>query len=282
VDAQARRLIEVPRAFTRAVSPRLADCQLTHLQRVPIDAAKAERQHGAYERALADAGLKIVRLPDLPDDPDAVFVEDTALLLGEHAVITRPGAASRADETSSTADGLAGHFQLHWIERGHVDGGDVLRIGNRLYVGLSTRTDAQGIGALADLVRPLGFEVVEAKLRHCLHLKTGATFAGDGVLIYNESCVDPAQFTGVEPVAVHPKEPAAANCVRAVDRIILPAGNARTTDLLRKRGFDVVEVDVSELQKAEAGVTCMSLIDARGQPSIRTLIKNSTYVELYS
>ena len=246
------------KAFTRAVSPRLAECQLTHLPRVPIDPARAAAQHAAYEQALAEAGFEIVRLPELADDPDAVFVEDTALILGEHAVITRPGVASRADEVESTADGLRDHFQLHRIESGHVDGGDVLRIGQRLYVGVSTRTDRAGIAALAELVRPLGYEVVAAETGACLHLKTGATFAGDGVLIYDPATIDPRQFDGVEPLAV--MEAAAANCVRAGNRLILPAGNPRTADSLRARGFHVIEVDVSELQKAEAGVTCMSLI----------------------
>jgi dimethylargininase len=249
------------RAFTRAVSPRLAECQLTHLPRVPIDPATAAAQHAAYEQALADAGFEIVRLPALRDDPDAVFVEDTALILGEHAVVTRPGVASRADEVESTADGLRSHFTLHRIESGHVDGGDVLRIGRRLYVGVSTRTDRAGIAALADLVRPLGYEVISAQAGKCLHLKTGATVASDGVLLYDASTIDPAQFAGVEALAV--AEPAAANCVRAGDRLILPADNPRTAEILRARGFDVLEVDVSELQKAEAGVTCMSLIDER-------------------
>lgn len=256
------------RAFTRAVSPRLAQCQLTHLGRVPIDARAAAAQHAAYEQALADAGLDVVRLPDLPDDPDAVFVEDTALLLDGNAIITRPGAASRAGETRSTAAGLAGEFELHWIDRGHLDGGDVLRIGRRLYAGLSTRTDAEGIGSLAELVRPLGFEVQQAELRQCLHLKTGTTCvgpdpAGRSVLLYEQASVDAAQFAGVEPLAVAADEGAAANCIRAGDRLILPAGNPRTADKLRARGFHVVEVDVSELQKAEAGVSCMSLIDER-------------------
>ena len=254
------------RAFTRAVSPRLPECQLTHLQRVPIDAAKAADQHAAYERALADAGFEIVRLPELRDDPDAVFVEDTALLLGDHAVITRPGAASRIGETESTASGLAGEFELHRIGSGFVDGGDVLRIGRTLFVGLSTRTDRHGIHCLSNLVAPLGYRVIEAELRDCLHLKTGATFAGpDGagspVLIYNEASVDSRQFDGVEPFAVD--EPAAANCIRAADHLIVPAGNPITAARLRNRGFQVIEVDVSELQKAESGVTCMSLIDDR-------------------
>jgi dimethylargininase len=253
----------MPRAFTRAVSPRLAECQLTHLPRTPIDAAKAVSQHAAYEAALAGAGYEIVRLPELADDPDAVFVEDTALILDAHAVITRPGAASRSGEVHSTAEGLADHFELLLIERGHLDGGDVLRIGRKLYVGLSTRTDAAGIHVLRELVSPLGYDVVQAELRDCLHLKTGATFAGDSVLIYDERCVDPAQFTDVEPFAVDADEAAAANCVRAGAHLILPAGNPRTADALRSRGFQVVEVDVSELQKAESGVTCMSLIDDR-------------------
>lgn len=255
----------MPKAFTRAVSPRLAECELTHLSRVPIDVAKAEAQHSSYERALADAGFKVIRLPDLPDHADGVFVEDTAILLGGHAVVTRPGAASRASETSSTAAGLADHLELHRMELGHLDGGDVLRIGSALYVGLSSRTDAEGIKALRELVRPLGYDVMRARLEGCLHLKTGATLAGpdragNAVLLYHPGSVDPSQFAGVEPVAVDTEEPVAANCLRAGDRLILPAGNPRTAQSLRDRGFQVVELDVSELQKAEAGVTCMSLI----------------------
>lgn len=256
----------MPKAFTRAVSPRLSECELTHLQRVPIDAAKADAQHSAYERALEQAGYDLVRLPDLPNHPDGVFVEDTALLLDGHAVILRPGAASRAPETASTAAGLADHFELHRVTDGYVDGGDVLCIGKALYVGLSSRTDAEGIAALRDIVRPLGFEAVQAKLKDCLHLKTRVTLAGHDregilVLVYDRKSIDPAQFSGVEALAVDACEPAAANCLRAGDHLILPAGNSRTAEQLRNRGFQVVELDVSELQKAEAGVTCMSLIE---------------------
>ena len=257
------------RAFTRAVSPRLPECALTHLERTAIDYPRAAAQHAAYEQALIDAGLEIVRLPDLPDDPDAVFVEDTALLLDGHAVITRPGAASRIGETESTAAGLAGHFELHHILDGHVDGGDVLRIGRVLYAGLSTRTDSAGVRALEEISRRIGYRLTVAELRGGLHLKTAATFAGPDatgtpVLLFDPRGADPSQFAGVEPMAVSPDEPAAANCLRASDRLILPAGNPKTADRLRERGFQLVEVDVSELQKAEAGVTCMSLIDERG------------------
>ena len=256
------------RAFTRAVSPRLAACELTHLRRQLISADRATAQHAAYEQALRDSGFEIHRLPELGEHPDAVFVEDTALLLDGHAVILRPGVESRAGEVDSTAAGLSGHFELHRLDHGFVDGGDVLRIGRALYVGLSTRTDAEGISALSDVATPLGFEVVQAELRNCLHLKTGATLAGADmhgvtVLLYSERAVDPLQFAHVEPLAVDESEPAAANCLRAGERLILPAGNPRTAGALRDRGFQVTEVDVSELQKAEAGVTCMSLIDER-------------------
>ena len=253
----------MPRAFTRAVSARLAECELTHIDRVAIDAGLAAAQHAAYEQALANTGFQIIRLPELGDHPDAVFVEDTALLLVDNAVITRPGAASRQSETSSTAAGLAPHFTIHRIESGFVDGGDILRIGRRIHVGLSTRTDEAGIDALSAIVGPLGFDVRRAELGDCLHLKSGATLAGANILLFNPRAIDPAQFEDVEPVAVDPSELAAANCVNLGDRLILPAGNPRTAARLRQRGLTVVEVDVSELQKAEAGVTCMSLLDER-------------------
>src|SRR5690242_8989411 len=140
----------MPIAFTRAVSPRLAECETTQVERV--DVARAIEQHAAYEAALAAAGLEVRRLPALDDYPDGMFVEDTALLLGDHAVILRPGAASRDGETDSTAAGLTNSFVVHRLYTGHVDGGDVLRIGGTLYVGISTRTDLAGIRALGELV----------------------------------------------------------------------------------------------------------------------------------
>jgi len=261
-------------AFTRPVSPRLSECELTHLERLPIDAATAATQHDAYEAALRGAGLDVVRLPDLPEHPDGTFVEDTALLLDGHAIILRPGVPSRAAETESTAAGLADHFELHHVTNGHVDGGDVLRIGNKLHVGLSTRTDAAGIACLREIAASFGFDVVRAELIGCLHLKTGATWAGpdragNPVLLYHAESVDPSQFAGVEPMPVDPDESAAANCLRVGDHLILPAGNPRTAERLRERGLQVIEVDVSELQKAEAGVTCMSLIDERSYDIFR-------------
>jgi len=255
----------MPIAFTRAVSPNLAQCELTHLDRVPIDASAAVAQHDAYENALRRAGFEIIRLPDLPDHPDGTFVEDTALLLDGQAVILSPGAASRALEIQSTAAGLANHFELHWLSNGHVDGGDVLQIDKTLYVGLSSRTDSEGVAALHEIVREFGFRVVQAESDGCLHLKSGATMAGKDAsgtptLLYNPACIDPKQFLGVEPLAIDPAEEHASNVIRAGDHVIIPEGNPKVANMLRHRGFVLIELDVSELQKAEAGLTCMSLI----------------------
>jgi dimethylargininase len=250
-------------AYTRAVSPRLAECALTHLDRQPIDAARASEQHAAYEATLAEAGLIIERIAPLPNFPDSVFVEDTALILGEHAVITRPGAPSRAGETDSTAARLARDFTLHRLAAGHVDGGDVLRIGKTLYVGLSARTDLAGLEALDRAARPLDYDVIAVPVRASLHLKSAVTFAGTDaagrpVLLYDAEAIEPDSFDDVEPVPVG--EPAGANVLRVGNTIVMAAGTPRTQDMLTARGFAVTALDVSELQKAEAGLTCMSLI----------------------
>jgi len=255
----------MPLAFTRAVSPRIVECALTHLDRQKIDPVLAASQHAVYEQALSDAGYEIVRLPYLADDPDAVFVEDTALLLGEHAIITRPGAASRANEIYSTAIGLTPHFNVHYLPAGTLDGGDVLRIENTLYVGQSSRTDAAGTQALEVIVAPLGYWVVPVEMERCLHLKTAVTFVGlddEGVptVVVNPDWVDPDYFSGTNALLVPVDEPFSANVVQAGDRLIMAAGSPGTAKMLREFGFTVVEVDLSELQKAEAGGTCMSLL----------------------
>lgn len=255
------------KAFTRAVSPKLAECALTHFERLPIDVVAASAQHACYEQALREAGFEVIRLPELPEHADGVFVEDVALLLNDHAIITRPGASSRAGEVAFTATVLAEHFEVHPLNAGNLDGGDVLRIGQTLHVGLSSRSSVEGIGALKEIAGYLGFDVAATELSGVLHLKSAATVAGHDsagklVLLYNPLAVNPRQFAGVQPVAVDEDEADAANVLRVGERIIMPAGYPKTAERLNNSGFDIVEVDVSELAKAEAGVTCMSLINA--------------------
>jgi dimethylargininase len=240
---------------------------LTHLVRTPIDIDLAIRQHGLYEEALTAAGFDVRRLPPLADAPDGVFVEDTAIILGDQAVITRPGAPSRRSETASTAEGLAGHLEIHALPDGRLDGGDVLLIDRTLYVGASLRTDAAGIEALRAVAGPLGYATRTVELRDCLHLKTCATFAGrdaagDPLLLIDPRHVDPAVFEDVEVLEIGPGETAAANAVRVGDRLLIAAGYPRVRDALAARGFSLLELDTSEFRKAEAALSCLSLIAA--------------------
>ena len=247
----------MPIAFTRAVSPRLAECETT--QSEPVDVARAVQQHAAYEAALEQAGLEVRRLTPLDAYPDGVFVEDNALLLGEHAVILRPGAASRAGETVSTAQALQDHFTLHHLADGHVDGGDVLRIGQILYVGLSTRTDEVGLRALADVVAPLGFTVVAVPVAGGLHLKSAATCVNN-VLVHNPAWVLASHFPGTEALAVAPGEQFGGNVLLAGETLLCAADSPGTAAALAARGFRTVTLDISEMRKADAALTCMSLI----------------------
>lgn len=248
-------------ALTRAVPPSIANCELTHLARTPIDVERAAAQHAAYEAVLTRLGCTVVRLPDEPDQPDSVFVEDTAVVLDDLAVITRPGAESRRRETASVATALREHRRLACIQPpGTLDGGDVLQIGQRVYVGLSGRTNADGARQLAELLAPHGYRVTGIDVRGCLHLKSAVTAVADDAVLVNPQWVDVSHFHGLKRVDVHPDEPLAANVLR-VDEILLCAAAApRTRERLGAKGFAVESVDVSELAKAEAGVTCCSLI----------------------
>lgn len=249
------------RALTRAVPPALARCELTHQERQPIDVELAAAQHERYERALAALGCAVERLPPEPELPDSVFVEDVAVVLDEVAVITRPGAASRHPETASVVDALRAYRDLVHIEApGTLEGGDVLRLGSVVHVGLSTRSNPAGIDQLRTLLRPFGYEVRAVPVRGCLHLKTAVTLAGDGTLLLNPEWVDPAAFPGFDHIPVDPGEPAAANVLLVGGEVIVPSAHVRTRERLESRGIVTRPVDASELAKAEAGVTCCSVI----------------------
>ncbi|MFW6202405.1 MAG: dimethylargininase, partial [Gemmatimonadota bacterium] len=163
-------------ALTRAVSPAITRCELTHLARRPIDVERAETQHAACEAVLERAGCRVVRVPPAPAPPDAVFVEDTAVVLDEVAIVARPGAASRRPEVEAVADALRPYRPIRRVrEPGTLDGGDVLRIDRMLYVGRSARTNAEGRRQLAEIAGEHDYAVMPVELRGCLHLKTAAT-----------------------------------------------------------------------------------------------------------
>ncbi|MGH9464404.1 MAG: dimethylarginine dimethylaminohydrolase family protein [Thermoanaerobaculia bacterium] len=248
-------------AFTREVSPSLGRCELTHLPRQQIDVELAREQHRAYELCLATLGCEVRRLPPAPDLPDGVFVEDAAVVLDELAVIARPGAESRRAETASVAAVLGEHRTLSVIEApGTLDGGDVLRVGNRLYVGLSTRTNRAGLTQLAEAVRPFGYEVRSVAVRACLHLKSAVTAVAADLVLLRRDWVDAAAFAELGLVDVAPSEPMAANALLVGETVIVPTAHERTRERLEHRGIRVRSLAVSELAKAEGGVTCCSLI----------------------
>ncbi|MEO6445623.1 MAG: arginine deiminase-related protein [Gemmatimonadaceae bacterium] len=248
-------------ALTRPVSSSIATCELTHLDREPIDLARARAQHEAYERALASVGCRVISLPELPDNPDAVFVEDAAIVLDEVAVLTRPGAPSRRGEVDAIADSLAAFRHAERInEPGTLDGGDVLRLGRTLYVGLTSRTSAAGVEQLRAIVSTLGYAVETVDVAGALHLKTAVTQVGPNWILANPEWVDVAQFPGYDALVVDPAEPFAANAVYVNGAVVHSTAFPRTQDTLRAHGVRVIGVDASELAKAEGGVTCCSLL----------------------
>jgi dimethylargininase len=219
------------------------------------------RQHEAYERLLADLGCTVHRLPVEPDLPDSVFIEDTCVVLDELAVIARPGADSRRPETRGVAERLRSHRRLHAVAPpGTLDGGDVLTLGKTIYVGLSTRSNQAAVSQLQRVLEPWGYAVRGVPVQGCLHLKSAATVVARKTLLVNRAWVDPGAFGDVRLIDVDPEEPTAANALLLGDRVILPSGFPRTARRLAAAEIRVAAVDVSELQKAEGGVTCCSVI----------------------
>jgi len=248
-------------ALTREVSPAIARCELEFLDRQPIDPRLAEEQHRQYQACLAELGAQVEELPAAPDLPDSVFVEDPAIVLDEIAVITRMGALSRRGEHEALARALARYRELRSIEApGTLEGGDVMRVGKTLYVGYSRRTNVAGIQQLAGMVHPLGYFVVPVEVRDCLHLKSACCYIGDDTVLANRAWMDPDALCGLRILEVPADEPRGANSLRIGDTVLLPAAFPHTCELLEHSGFHVRRIDNSELLKAEAGVTCTSLI----------------------
>ena len=261
-------------AITRALSPRIGNCELSYIEREPIDFARATEQHDVYEQRLVAHGCTIVRAADAPEMPDGVFVEDAAIVLDDIAVIARPGAESRRGETESIARVLGQCRTLKWIEApGTLDGGDVLATDGALFVGLSARTNEAAIAQIGSREWELGSRAsnpagtspdhrlpIPVRFRGCLHLKSAVTQVGGQTLLVNPDWVDARQFRGFETIDVDPSEPFAANALNIGDVLIYSASYPRTRRRLEARGFAVDAIDVSELEKAEAGVTCCSII----------------------
>lgn len=248
-------------ALVRRPGAELLDCELTHLERRPIDLGRALEQHRAYTDALERAGCEVVFLDELPGHSDACFVEDTAVLLDEAAVLARPGAESRRGEVAATRAWLAGRFEcLDLAAPCTLDGGDVCRVDDVLLCGWSSRTNHAGLKALAHAVLAHGFRVTACEVRGALHLKSACTWLGDDRLLAAPERVNLERVAGLELVAVPDEEPHGANVLRVGKRLFCSASAPRTVELLDGLGYAVTALDVSEFEKAEAGLTCLSLL----------------------
>jgi dimethylargininase len=247
-------------AITRRPGEDLTRVELTHLPRVPIDPERAEAQHAGYRETIRSLGLQVIDLPALPGFSDAVFVEDGLLALPEAFVLCRPGAPSRAGEVDSLATALPGDRPvLRLSSPATLDGGDVLRIGREIWIGLSGRTNAAAIEQLRDLLSPFGYRVAPAPLTGALHLKTAVTAPDPETVLVNPGWTDASLFRR-RVIEVPTHEPFAANCLPLAGEVFVQSAHPATAERLDAAGFRARLIDVSELAKAEAGLTCMSVI----------------------
>lgn len=249
-------------AITHVPSPLMGDALRTFIDVQPIDLALAARQHEAYRAMLERAGARVVVLHANVAHADAVFVEDTAVVLDEVAILTAMGAPSRRPEPAGIEPELRQHrAEVVRIEApATIEGGDVLRVGKTLFVGATARTNAAGMDALEGVLRRFGYVLRRVRIDGCLHLKTACTALPDGRLLVSPGWVDERDLEGFGIVHVADDEPDAANVALVNDRVLAAAHHPRTLARLRGLGFDVDAVDLSEFAKAEGCVTCLSIL----------------------
>jgi dimethylargininase len=246
-------------ALVRAPSSRLAEGIVTHIDRAPVDVGLAERQWATYVDALRGVGWQIREVPVLESAPDCVFIEDTVVMFHDLAVITRPGDDRRKPEVTAVEPIVRelGCRVERIIAPGTLDGGDVLKVGDTIYVGLGGRTNQAGIDQFAALLTPLGARVIQVPVTNVLHLKSAVTALPDGTVIGWDPVVDdPTLF----PKYLSMPEESGAHVVVIDDQRVLMAADApQSAALLRSRGYDVICVDISEYEKLEGCVTCLSV-----------------------
>jgi dimethylargininase len=248
-------------ALTRGVSPSIGDCKLTFMDREQVNVAAATRQHEAYERCLERMGVRVTSLPLLPEAPDAVFIQDTAVVVDEVAIMATMGAACRSGEVDSVTGALAAHRPLRYLSPpATLEGGDVVRIGRTLYVGESGRTNREGIRQLSEILEPYDYQVRAVEVKGCLHLSTGCSYLGRDLMLVNSTWIDATVFQYFKLLEVPETEPWAANTIAVGDMVLVPSAFERTRALVEAHGFQVITTDISELQKAEGALTCMSLL----------------------
>jgi dimethylargininase len=248
-------------AIMREVSATINRCELSFHARQPIDVVKAIHQHKAYQDCLSDLDVRPLCLAAEHELPDAVFVEDAAVVLDEIAIMPVMGAPSRRLEVANVANALADYRPITFLrEPATLDGGDVLRVDRKIFVGLSHRTNPDGIAQLREVLGSFDYDIHNVAIRGCLHLKSACSYIGNDTLLVNCAWIDAEQFHGFELLNISNDEPAAANALLINDVVIMPDSSPKTRAFLQQRGFHIRTIDLSELEKAEAGVTCCSVI----------------------
>jgi len=248
-------------AMTRKVSSALEKCELSYIPRQRIDLAKAREQHKAYEDLLDRLGARVVSLAEEPELPDSMFVEDPAIVLDEVAVICPLGTETRRKEAPSLAEALESYRKITYVKLpGLLEGGDVLRVGKRLFAGVTKRSNPEGIRQLAVIAGKYGYEVTAVPVTGCLHLKSAVTFLGRKTLLANRAWFEASRLAGLEWIDVDPGELHAGNALTVGETVIFPASFPKTRERIEALGFKVVSLDISELQKAESALTCSSLL----------------------
>lgn len=248
-------------AVARAPSANMHACQRTYVDCLPIDHAAAVRQHAAYCQTLRDLGCHVRVLQGSADLPDCAFIEDTAVVLDEVALLTNMGAQSRAAEPADVVAMLSEYRPIERMPAGAtLEGGDVLRLGRTLLVGQSRRTNAAGRSFLTLVANRLGYQVRQVPVTAALHLKTGCTALPDGRLLVNRRWLDVSALGDFDLIGVPEGEPWGANLVVIEGKVVMPASAIQTAELLVQHDFEVVTADISEFAKAEGGVTCLSLL----------------------
>jgi len=248
-------------AITRKISPSINKCELAHLERQPIDYQIATNQHEKYEKVLRSLGIKVISLPAEGNLPDSVFVEDTAIVLDEIAIITNPGAVSRKPEIFAIANALSTFRKLDYIMApASLDGGDVLVIGKNIYIGFSSRSNHLALMQMQSILSPYGYTIQGVEINDCLHLKSAVTRVAEKTLLINPDWIDKKLFPGMGFIEIDGSEPFSANALLVEQSIIFPVAFPKTCGRIQAAGRAVIPVDMSELEKAEGGVTCCSLI----------------------
>jgi dimethylargininase len=246
------------RALVRRPSQNFANALSEHPEATSINIQKAGQQHAAYCEALQIAGLDVEVLEPLDDFPDSVFIEDNAVILEGRTVLCSMKEASRRGEVSLLADALQSRLPVLRLQAPvFIDGGDILQTEDTVFVGQSQRTSTEAIEALQSLTSK---QVVPVQVKKGLHLKTSVSFLGKNLLVINSSYIDTEPFREFEWIEVNEDEAYAANCLAVGDNVILPAGFPRLEQKIQAYGFSTLPVDMSEFQKADGGVTCLSLL----------------------